>query len=561
MLVTHSQVSWSSYLDREGPYFRGVKQFKLKENPSDIERALAVTVAVESGHYDAVNMYDIGIVSLGLIQWIEYKQFSVSRMLGEVADALGPSSVIVPLAGCLDTSRATFTKNASGKWLFHVDGVDVDTPEKSSSLFLSCSGLKGTWTAAAREHAKAWAAGLANVWSSDEACDIQMNKTASRLMNFALSGAKKELFLDDSWQGWKGALKTAYLSFAVNNPVAANSQVVVAAAASKHEKWSEGWCLDVIRRMTFGPGIVIYPIRYNAIRPVIESLWNVKMPKNAVELSESEKKPANKSLSQDDDAKKSEAGKNVPYATLPSVPGEQPGEKLVRIVLDHVGCSLSRNREKLGELVSRNVDKPEAVVAIATNCATTALGVMAFAGVRHELLNKPYVSGMAVGWCRIIGQDLGALVKYTGKSGPQPKVGSLLRYNTSGKNDDHVEWLLSTMDERGSADHGGGGRPNNAVTREYGGVMHSYGRPLVEFWDPDKLGIDVVKIDDSNSLAPTSLVPLPPLSQEEQQAKQETLPVETALVKAEGVGTFSWLISLLVTIVKFVVSLFGKTQK
>jgi len=173
----------------------------------------------------------------------------------------------------------------------------------------------------------------------------------------------------------------------------------------------------------------------------------------------------------------------VPAAVIP------PGDVLVSVIKKYVGCSLSNRRAELGKLVARGVDDPEAVVGISTNCATTALGVMHEAGVKHPLLSKKYISGSAIIWVRQIGTDLGALVKYTGPNGPQPKVGSLLRYNTPGTNNDHVEWMLSPMAADGTADHAGGGRPNNAITLEHGNVLSSNKRPLVEFWDPDKLGI------------------------------------------------------------------------
>lgn len=177
-----------------------------------------------------------------------------------------------------------------------------------------------------------------------------------------------------------------------------------------------------------------------------------------------------------------------PPATPPLVATVTPGDKLASVIKKYVGCSLKNRRAELGKLVSRGVDDPEAVVTIATNCATTALGVMAEAGVKHPLLTKKYVNGMAIAWVRQIGMDLKALVKYTGPTGPQPKVGSLLRFNTAGTNNDHVEWLLSPI-VNGQADHAGGGRADNAITLEHGNVLSSYNRPLVEFWDPDKLGI------------------------------------------------------------------------
>jgi len=114
-----------------------------------------------------------------------------------------------------------------------------------------------------------------------------------------------------------------------------------------------------------------------------------------------------------------------------------------------------------------------------------ALGVMHEAGVVHDLLGQKYKSGMAISWVRTIGKDLKALNKYV--SGTALKAGCLMHYYTPGKNDNHVEWLLSDMDDQGCAEHGGGGRTDNAITTGEGDVLVNYGRALQEWLDPDML--------------------------------------------------------------------------
>lgn len=183
----------------------------------------------------------------------------------------------------------------------------------------------------------------------------------------------------------------------------------------------------------------------------------------------------------------------MPKATINSLPGEQPGEKIVRLFKHFVGCSLTNRRSELGKLVSREVDNPEVVVTIATNCGTSALGIMALAGVQHALLDKHYVSGAAISWCLKIGYDLGALRDVRNSKGVIPPVGSLLHYNTEGTNNDHVEWLLSKPDEHGNAIHGGGGRVGNALGMSGpSNIWLNNNRPLVAYIDPDLLGIEVV---------------------------------------------------------------------
>jgi hypothetical protein len=181
------------------------------------------------------------------------------------------------------------------------------------------------------------------------------------------------------------------------------------------------------------------------------------------------------------------AGKN-------SLPGETPGQKLVRIVRKYVGCSLLNRADELGTLVARGVDDPKKVVGIKTNCGMFALGVMAEAGVQHALLDRPYVVGMAIGWVLQIARERGALVTMPAQLPftVEPPVGALLHYGKPGTNNDHVEWLLSEVAPSGAADTAGGGRPNNAITAGRYVITRNAGRPLLHWVDPTKLGIEVV---------------------------------------------------------------------
>lgn len=197
----------------------------------------------------------------------------------------------------------------------------------------------------------------------------------------------------------------------------------------------------------------------------------------------------------------------MPIATLNSLPGESAADKIVRLVNSYVGCSLSSRREDLGKLVARGVDDPNQVVTITTNCGTSALGILAIAGAKDPILDKKYVSGMAIAWVRQIGINLKALNKYTGKNGPQPKRGDLLHYYDDGKNNNHVEWCLSDPDENGIAEHGGGGRSNNAITKSTSSILTNYYRPLKEFISCDKLGIEIVNSgSDINEAYPDNIV-------------------------------------------------------
>jgi hypothetical protein len=157
-------------------------------------------------------------------------------------------------------------------------------------------------------------------------------------------------------------------------------------------------------------------------------------------------------------------------------------ENIVEIVKEYIGDSLLNNKEHLALLIARDVDDPNNVVQIKTNCGLFALGVWCKAGVQHKLLDTKYKNGMAIAWVRKIAIDKKALRNYK-KDGP-PVAGALLHYYTQGKNNNHVEFLLEDPDEKMVAFHAGGGRANNEIGSGTGNIAWSSGRPLMEWIDP-----------------------------------------------------------------------------
>jgi hypothetical protein len=79
-------------------------------------------------------------------------------------------------------------------------------------------------------------------------------------------------------------LKAGYLSFAANNPTWANNHLKIGVESNTYPAWSIEWVDLIFKELTFGPNIVIYPIRYNAIRPKLESLYGVNLVNTADEL-------------------------------------------------------------------------------------------------------------------------------------------------------------------------------------------------------------------------------------------------------------------------------------
>lgn len=275
-------ISWGSYQEFEGPFYRGKTKFELPPNPSITDKQLAVITAVESGHYDAINMYDRMIVTVGIIQWGEANTFAVSRMLGYMCEAGLEAVVQAHLKPALEASGASFKNTAKGNWRFFIGNLEVNSVALQQRLFLGCDGRKGKWTEESKRHAKLWAASIASVLEDPRTREIQKKYTASRLTGFVAGEAKKALFDDKTSSPWADALRSIYLTYAINLPRIAGEMFVSAKFVG--EKWSPEWCLCLIKRLTFGPNIKIYPKRYDAMRPVVERLYGITLPKNAVEL-------------------------------------------------------------------------------------------------------------------------------------------------------------------------------------------------------------------------------------------------------------------------------------
>lgn len=283
-MVSVGDIRWSSYLSYEGPIWLGSTKLNPILNPTTVQKQLMVLMATESGgHVDAINEYDRMIVSVGLIQYGEASQFSVSDILGQIC--LRDPSLLDPLQPALQQSNTVFKPNGRNRYrFFFQDGRgEVRTIQDQQHLFLLHSnGLKGSWDDPSRLYAKEWAACLANVLAQPEAQLAQVDFITARLRGFATSAALNILWGpgDPSFDtdGWVGAMRAAYISFAANLPAVASSHLLKAMTKTTASKWSPDWCVQVLQELTFGPNIAIYPARYNAIRPVIENLYGVDLP-------------------------------------------------------------------------------------------------------------------------------------------------------------------------------------------------------------------------------------------------------------------------------------------
>lgn len=284
-MVAVSEVGWGAYGNYEGPFYMGKSGVKVQPS-RDSAMVVMVTASAEGGHYDAWNGYDSCGWTSGAIQWCERSQFSVSDMIGMVAE--GHYAEIDPVVAYADSVGMDFEKDMNGKWRFKFRDSRgfVDNGLKQQQLFYRTgNGNKGTWTNDTKTYAKGWAAAISTLWEDAAMQEIQAQYTYDRLPQF-LSQPAKYLLGRRPVNTIGDAIYAAYVSFAVNNPSWASSslQQAVASKPSNTPMWSEGFLIHMLKHLTFDPRVAIYPARYNAIRPVLETLYNVQLPDFANEL-------------------------------------------------------------------------------------------------------------------------------------------------------------------------------------------------------------------------------------------------------------------------------------
>lgn len=284
-IVTPEMCKWGNYNVYEGPWWPGQWPYILPTSPDFWDKTLAVLSATEGG-LDAVNMLDSCIVSTSMVQLCDAGFFLTTNLLGYLADKLGPTVVTGPLSEALKSSNATFKKFDSG-WRFQFldDRGVVKTPNSQRQLYLSCTGMKGSWNGDSRYHAKLWCSGLANIWNDERCRDLQVKYLKARLPTYISASAKRDLF-DPSvpTTPWVEVSRAAYMSFSANNSVKSTTAYFKHARSCKCVKWSEEWTVGLLCELTFNPGIAIYADRYNRIRPVLEKLWGITLPKTAKDL-------------------------------------------------------------------------------------------------------------------------------------------------------------------------------------------------------------------------------------------------------------------------------------
>jgi hypothetical protein len=283
-MATPQEMGWGTYREYEGPFYRGKASFLLPASPTESDKILAVITATEGGRWDAYNGYDRCICTSGLIQWCEAGQYSVSDMLGAAAET--NRALIASVDAFAAKVGVDFKKNARGRYRFvfrDQRGEVSDSNEQKQLFLLRSNGKRGSWDAESKAHAKGWAAAISSVWEQPAAQRVQGTYTAKRLSGFALPFAAKVLAAAPK-DDLGAAFKAGYLSFAANNPTWANQHLEIATRAASAPAYSRDWLIEVLKELTFGPKVAIYPHRYARIRPVLEQLYGVDLPDLAEDL-------------------------------------------------------------------------------------------------------------------------------------------------------------------------------------------------------------------------------------------------------------------------------------
>lgn len=270
------EVRWGKYDKFEGPWCPGDVPFTLSKQPSLDERILATITATEGGKWNAVNMYDRCICTVGLIQWCEAGQFSVSDMIQKFLDVGGNIDALRPV---MEWGGLEFKKH-EGKGRFWMGGKVVTQFEQSKLFRLNSDGKIGNWDANSQRYAKLWTSSLAKLFAIPLCIETQRKFTIARVRNYFTLNESKEWIQRAVSEGTPGAdaFICGYLSFAANNPTWAYAALKDGLSKTTAEPFSTDWLVTIFDSLTWHPNVSIYPHRYNKIRPVLETMFGIDLP-------------------------------------------------------------------------------------------------------------------------------------------------------------------------------------------------------------------------------------------------------------------------------------------
>lgn len=273
---------WGRYGNFEGPFYMGtLKVSEASQNDSFVKKILTITTSAEGGAFDAINMYDSGLLSVGAIQFIDAGQFHVANMFGRIAD-VDYDNLIAKLKPALDVCKCTFQKQLDGQWRFVFDNGKpiVTTVQQKILYFGDANGnLSGTFTKEKIDRSKIWTSVAADVWTIPGAIDIQLTYTFERIVkDFTWGSLRKDLFVDNTEEtGLIGLTKAMLVGFAVNSPAVVMNRYEKA-RNNKYDKYSDDWCFQILKDVVVGAGISIWKTRWNSNIKFTMKCFGINMP-------------------------------------------------------------------------------------------------------------------------------------------------------------------------------------------------------------------------------------------------------------------------------------------
>lgn len=275
-----SGVKWVKFKDREGPVIHGTMDFRLTNAAGDAEKQLAVVCACEGSQFDAINMYDRGIVSVGLLQWAEHVG-KVSRFLGHAIDSGckdALTKIFRPMFDKTHVDLAPFTEGRASRWRFTHVSVPITTPEGLQDALYGCDGLSSSWNDERRSLAIEWARTFHEAMTVIPTT-LQAAYAAADIQSYVVPAVRKTaLFTPSDVQRspLERAAQALYVAMAVNSPGGAQK----AFAATPYSVGSDDWCKEFFEAVKAPAGDVPkqFATRYRRAKPIIENLYNVSLP-------------------------------------------------------------------------------------------------------------------------------------------------------------------------------------------------------------------------------------------------------------------------------------------
>jgi hypothetical protein len=273
-------IRWGKYSSFEGPLYVAGARYQVPAQPTFEDKILATIAATEGGSWSAVNMYDVCRLTVGLIQCCEGSQYWASGLLGRL-----PPMDLVPLHDILQSVEVRIRSTAPNTYRFVHDrlGIVDSEPEQCRLFFAGCSGRKGEWNEAGKLWARQFCLAVARCLESESAIAAQRSYIVPKLMGFA-AGELRNFILTRPDTAIGGAFACAALSFAANNPRRAKEAFTAHLSTCKADPWTMDWLVDALDMFTFLSGVTIYPHRYDAIRPVLERLFDLDLPDKSDQL-------------------------------------------------------------------------------------------------------------------------------------------------------------------------------------------------------------------------------------------------------------------------------------